>query len=184
MASKVIELLNARYASRAIREEKLDPAIVDELIEAARMPPSCFNNQPWRFLFLESDGARAKGAEAFSKGNQPWASRAPLIVVGYSKAEDDCQIPDGREYHQFDLGMSVMSLILTATENDLVARPMAGFKPDTIKEAFGLADEEKPLVMLAIGKKDADESHVPEEKRNMDDKPRTRKSADEIVRRL
>jgi nitroreductase len=155
-----------------------------DLMEAARLTPSCFNNQPWRFLFLESAEALAKGAEVLSEGNRVWAERAPLLIIGYSKAEDDCQIKGGREYHQFDLGMAVMNLMLAATHHGLAARPMAGFSPKKAKEFFGLDEEDQPLVMIAVGHPAKDESHLPEHYVGKTKKPRERKSVEEIIRKL
>jgi glutaredoxin-dependent peroxiredoxin len=184
MESKVLQLLNERYATRAIKTEPLPEAVIETLVEAARLPPSCFNNQPWRYLFLVGDEAREKGRACLSKGNEPWAKRAPLLVVGYAAPEDDCRIPDGREYFQFDLGMSVMSLIFAATELKLVARPMAGFSPEAVREQFDLPETTQPLIMLAIGAKSEDESFLPEAVQGKGDLPRERKAGEELVRRL
>ncbi len=181
--SKIVELLWKRHATRSISPEPLPDALVDELIEAARLAPSCFNKQPWRFLFLTSEDARAKGHEVLSEGNQPWAGRAPLLVIGHTRPEDDCQLP-GRDYHQFDLGLSVMNIMLSATEHDLVARPMAGFSPDKARELFDLPADAQPLVMLAIGRPSDDEDHLADHYKGLADKPRERKDPDETVERL
>lgn len=180
--NQIIELLEKRIAGRSIKTEPLPQAIVDDIIEAARMTPSCFNNQPWRFLFLQSEEGRKKGSEVLAAGNRVWAGRAPLLVIGYSQRGNDCLINDGRAYHQFDLGMSVMSIILTATSHGLTVRPMAGFSPAKAKELFGLAPEDEPLVMVAIGHPGSDESFLPDHYKGLNQKPRERKSAAEIVR--
>lgn len=184
MESDVLRLLNARHASRAIAATRIPEAAVDELIEAARLAPSCFNRQPWRFIFMTGEEALAKGRAVLSGGNAVWAGRAPLLIAAYSRASDDCVMGDGREYHQFDLGLSVMNLMLMATERGLTARPMAGFDAEAVREAFGLDREDEPLVMIAVGYQDEDESYLPEGKRGRGDQPRVRKEADEIVRRL
>ncbi len=184
MNKAIIEFLKARHATRSISPEPLDDDTIDGLTEALHLTPSCFNNQPWRFLFLQSEAARDKGAQMLSDGNRPWASRAPLLVIGYTRKEDDCVLPDGRAYHQFDLGMAVMDLILAATERGLVARPMAGFDPGKARELFGLEVDQEPLVMLAIGKPSLDEDHLPDHVKGLAKNPRERKPASEIVTRL
>ncbi|MDP8222211.1 MAG: nitroreductase family protein [Candidatus Lernaella stagnicola] len=184
MDAQVIQLLQKRHATRAIDSEKLPDEFVTTLIEAARLTPSCFNNQPWRFLFLLSDQALEKGAACLSKGNEPWAHRAPLLIVGYAAKEDDCQIKDGREYYQFDLGMSVMNIMMAATELGLVARPMAGFGPDAVREQFDIPPGAEPLVMIAVGRPTDDESHLPDHAKGKSAEPRQRKDATEIVTRL
>ncbi len=184
MASKLIELLKARSASRAIETRKIPDEVVRGLIDAARLAPSCFNNQPWRFLFLEGHDALVKGREALSEGNRLWASRAPLLIVAYSRREDDCLPKDGRQYHEFDLGMACMNLMLAATEHGLTCRPMAGFDPAALRESFSLAEDDKPLVMFAVGYGSADEGFLPKEKQGLGKLPRTRKGVGEIVKRL
>jgi nitroreductase len=184
MENEVVRLLRARHATRAILREKLPDAIIEDLIEAARLTPSCYNNQPWRFLFLESAEALEKAKEVIAKGNWQWASRAPLIIVGHTRRENDCVIPDGREYHQFDLGMACMNIMLAATFHDLVARPMAGFNPARAREIFGLGEKDQPFIAIAVGRRSDDDSHVPQYARSADSKPRERKPAAEIVRRL
>jgi nitroreductase len=184
MKNPVIQLLEERKATRSISTEPLSGSIIEELVEAARLTPSCYNNQPWRFLFLESPDALKKGQDALASGNRVWAERAPLLVVGYSRKEDDCVLKDGRAYHEFDLGMSVMNVMLAATSHELVARPMAGFDPEKIKQSFQLNSDEQPLVMIAIGKESDDEQHLSQFYKDAKRKPRERKNAFEIVRRL
>ncbi len=184
MNNPVVKLLQNRYAGRSIATEPLSDDLVRELMEAARLTPSCFNNQPWRFLFLESEKARNKGAEVLSKGNHPWASRAPLLIIGYSRAEDDCQIKGGREYHQFDLGMAAMNLMLAATHHGLAARPMAGFSPQKARELFELDEKDEPFIMIAVGPPSEDESHLPDHYVGKTKKPRERKEVNEIIKRM
>ncbi|GAB4154996.1 MAG: hypothetical protein Kow00107_04890 [Planctomycetota bacterium] len=177
----VSELLKARYASRSISSEQIPESVLGHLIEAIRLTPSCFNNQPWNYLFLMSPEALEKGRQCLVPGNLEWAGSAPLIVIAYARKKDDCVLKDGRAYYQFDVGMSVMNLMLAATANNLVARPMAGFNPDAIKEKFGLDEESEPIVVLALGFYNADESRLPDRLKGANEKPRVRKRPDEIV---
>lgn len=180
----IVETLNRRIAGRSIDTEALPPETVAELLEAARLTPSCYNKQPWRFLVLQSQEAREKGVQALSPGNQPWASRAPLLIFAYARAADDCQIPDGREYFQFDLGMAVMNLMLAATARGLVARPMAGFDPAAVQKIFGLEDADRVLAGIAVGRPSKDESHLPAHFQGLDKKPRERKPVTSIAKML
>ena len=153
-------VLDAIRSRRSIRQYSDDPVSDDDvraILEAGRWAPSGLNNQPWRFLFLEGHDALMKGREALSEGNRLWASRAPLLIVAYSRREDDCQPRDGRQYHEFDLGMACMNLMLAATEHGLVCRPMAGFDPQAVREGFGLEEDQQPLLMLAVGYESADD---------------------------
>ena len=178
----IVDTLMARFASRSISPEPLVQKVIDDLVEAIRLTPSCYNNQPWRYIFLHTAEGLAKAKDFMVPYNYVWASKAPLIVIGYTKKDDDCVLKDGRAYHEFDLGMATMNLMLAATAHNLVARPMAGFKPDLIETMFELPEGCKALIVLAIGKYSADESHLPEKLRGANSQPRVRKAASEIIR--
>ncbi len=184
MKNTVIELLQKRRASRAIASRVIPEEVIKELAEAARLTPSCYNKQPWRYLFMTGEDALARGRRALTGANATWAARAPLLIAAFSREGDDCVTADGRAYYQFDLGMSVMNLMLAATERGLTARPMAGFAPAELKKTFALEAEDEPLVMIAVGYPDEDESFLPANMRGLGAKPRVRKAVDEVVKRL
>jgi len=150
METAFLGLLKKRSACRAISPGPLDPAQRRSLMEAARLSASCMNHQPWRFLVLDEPEALDKGREALAPGNA-WARTAPVLIVGFSRKELDCRMGDGREYYLFDLGMAVQNILLQATDLGLVARPMAGFEPDVIRQAFRIPDAYTVLIMIAVG---------------------------------
>jgi nitroreductase len=180
--SHVVQLLQQRLSTRAIAGTAIEDAVLDDILEAARLTPSCRNKQPWRFSVLRSEEARSVGARALMEGNRVWASRAPLLLVGHARKADDCELPDGRGYHRFDLGMAVMNLMLAATGHGLVARPMAGFDPEILRDYLGLDADADLLVMLALGLPGEDDAHVPAWARGP--QKRERKSREELIRFL
>lgn len=150
MDTHILKLLKNRKASRAFSNQPLSQETIKTLMEATQLSASCFNKQSWRFLFLNDEAGLKKGRTALSKGNS-WASAAPLLVVGFSKPNLDCQLPDGREYYLFDLGLATQNLMLQATELNLIARPFAGFSPKKLKAEFNIPEEYEIYVMLAVG---------------------------------
>jgi hypothetical protein len=61
---------------------------------------------------------------------------------------------------------------------------MAGSNPDIIREEFELDPDQHPYIMLAIGRQSDDESYLPERQKHLDQKPRERKSKEEIAKFL
>ena len=172
METQLLNLLKARKATRAIAGREVEPDKVEALFKAARLSASCANKQPWRFLVLTEPAGLEKGREALSGGNY-WAKTAPVLLVGFSRPDLDCVPPDGREYFLFDLGMAVQNIMLQATELDLVARPMAGFIPARIHEAFGIPEEYTILVVIAVGYR-GDLETLNEKHREVSTAPRVR----------
>ncbi len=178
---EVSALLSRRRASRSIAGSPIPAEVITELAEAVRLTPSCYNNQPWHWLFLTSAEALEIGRECLAKPNLAWAGRAPLLAVLWARRQDDCLLKDGRAYYAFDCGMSAMNLMLAATANDLIARPMAGYDPAKAAELFKLDADAEVLLFMAIGYHEPDEGHLPERLVGLGDKPRERKAADEVV---
>jgi len=172
METSLLSLLKKRSAFRAISPEAVAPEKVQALLQAAQLSASCFNNQPWRFLVLQDPSALAKARPALSEANY-WAKAAPLLLVGFSRRDLDCLIPDGREYFLFDLGMATQNILLQATELGLVARPMAGFNPEVIRQAFQIPAEYVLLVAIAVGYP-GDLSTLQEKHQKVSTAPRTR----------
>lgn len=147
----VKDAIQARRAYRALGPVEITDEIIRELAEAARLMCSCFNNQPWRFVFVRSKEALASVHEGLNKGNE-WVHKASLIIAAFARKEHDCLIKE-REYYLFDLGMAVGSLILRATELGLVAHPIAGYDPGKIKQALGIPDDFMLITIINVGKK-------------------------------
>ena len=149
----VKDAIENRRAYRALTEIKITEEIVNELGKAAQLMPSCFNKQPWRFVFIyeKSQLERIKN-DALNEGNS-WAKNASMIIAVFSKKDLDCVIKE-REYYLFDTGMATASIMLRATEMDLVAHPIAGYKPNIVREILNIPSEYNMITMLVIGKKD------------------------------
>ena len=149
----VKDVIENRRAYRSLTEIKITEDMINDLGIAAQLMPSCFNKQPWRFVFVyeKSQLERIKN-EALNEGNS-WAKKASMIIAVFSKKDLDCVIKD-REYYLFDTGMAVASIMLRATEMGLVAHPIAGYDPSMVREVLKIPSEYNVITMLVIGKKD------------------------------
>ncbi len=146
----VIQAIKERRAYRSLAPVEITEDLVKDLAGSAVLAPSCFNNQPTRFVFVYDSDVLMKMREALSQGNR-WAHAASMIIVVFSKKEDDCMIKD-REYHQFDCGLASGFLILRATELGLVAHPIAGFSPKKTKEILGIPEEYQVITLIILGR--------------------------------
>jgi nitroreductase len=146
----VIQAINERRAFRSLEPVKITEDLIRDLSRSAQLAPSCFNNQPCRFVFIYDSEALKEMQAALSPGNE-WAYAASLIIAVFSRREDDCIIKD-REYHQFDCGLSAGFLILRATELGLVAHPIAGFSPKKTKEILHIPEEYKVITLIIAGR--------------------------------
>ncbi len=146
----VKEAIEARRAYRSLDPVEVTPELIRDLAESAGLAPSCFNNQPWRFVFVYEREKLEKLWEAMSRGNE-WTRLASMIIAVVSRKDLDCDIK-GREYYLFDTGMATAFLILRATELGLVAHPIAGYHEDKVKEILGIPEDMKVITLVIVGK--------------------------------
>jgi len=144
------ELLEKRRAYRTLKPVEVTEELIKDLAECAGLAPSCFNNQPWRYVFVYGHERLEEFHKALSKAND-WARAASLIIAVFSKKELDCVVKD-REYYLFDTGTATGFMILRATELGLVAHPMAGFDEDKAKEILNIPSDMKLIALIAVGK--------------------------------
>jgi len=147
----VKDAIDRRRAYRSLKSIEISDELIHDLAKSAGLSASCFNNQPWRFVFARNPTVLQKLHGALTRGNR-WAKRASMIVAVFSSKEDDCIIKN-REYHHFDTGMAVAFLILRATELGLVAHPIGGYNEDKVKEILGIPADIQVITLVNIGKK-------------------------------
>ncbi len=146
----VKEAIEKRRAYRSLIPVDIDDEIMESLAESARLFCSCFNNQPWRYIFVEDEKVLKQMHDALSPGNE-WARAASLIIAVFSRPDLDCIIKE-RKYYLFDTGMATAALILRATELGLVAHPIAGFSPRKTREILGIPGDMEVITLVIVGK--------------------------------
>ena len=140
-----------RWSPRAMSGDALQLDELMPLLEAARWAPSCFNTQPWRFLYaLKGDPHWQLFFDLLIEFNQQWATNAGALIAIVSRNQSS----DGKEIpcHSFDTGAAWMSLALQAHHSGLVAHAMQGFDLDAARTQLAITDDFAIEAMVAIGK--------------------------------
>ena len=147
---ELMENVEKRRAYRSLGPAAMSEDMIRDLAAAASLSASCFNKQPWRFVFAHEKEVLEKLKGAMNKGNE-WTRAASLIVAVCSRKDLDCVVKE-REYYLFDTGMATAFLILRATEMGLVAHPIAGFDEGKAKEILGIPADMTLITLVNIGR--------------------------------
>lgn len=169
----VKEAIEYRRAYRSLEPVKITDELILDLAKNARLAPSCFNKQPWRFVFVYDSQMLKKLSAAVSKGND-WTQQASMIIAVFSQKDLDCVVKE-REYYLFDTGMAVGFLMLRATELGFVTHPIAGFEEEKVKEILGIPGHMRVITLLIAGKKSDQVSPLLSEKMAEVEKQRPRR---------
>ena len=74
-----------RWSPRAFDPTPLPEEDIATLFEAARWAPSCFNEQPWMFVYGTSAEERKIFLEILTEGNRVWTKNAPVLAISFAR---------------------------------------------------------------------------------------------------
>jgi len=166
MSESINPLIEQRRAKRALATDPVIATDIDLLVKAAHLAPSCFNNQPWRFIVIDDEETLREVKGAMPKGNY-WTKSAPVIIAVTSHRDLDYKLSDKRDYFLFGCGMAVGNLMIQATEMGLIAHPIAGYNPTKVKEILKVPAD-YTLITLIIVARAGDPADLSEDHRTIE----------------
>lgn len=171
--------IQERWSPRAFSEEKISLDDVYAILEAARYAPSCYNEQPWRFLIAYRNDELNKVRSILVEQNRIWAEKAPVLIVILSKK----RFSNGKEnfWHMFDTGTAWGYLSLEAQRRGLITHAMGGFKCKEAREILNISDDYEIVVVVALGKM-GDKVKLPEELKKRENPGERREIEDLIIK--
>lgn len=149
--NKVCDLILDRWSVRALSGEPISQQEFETLVKAASWAPSCYNHQPWRFIYAHRDTPEwNKLFNLMVPFNQEWAKNAAVLIVVVSKKKFDHADAVSPTY-SFDTGAACQNLSLQAWDMGLVVHAMAGFDSARAKTDLNISDDYAVEAMLAVG---------------------------------
>ncbi len=177
--------LASRWSPRAFdprravgREELLS------CLEAARWAPSCFGDEPWRFIvadrFSENELENWKNIlDALTQKNRAWAQHAPVLILACAcKHFRNSERPN--RWAEYDTGQAVLSLCIQATALGLATHQMGGFDEEMVRGHWGIPRDVQPMSVIALGHF-GDDGVLDDDAREIERRARTRRPMRESV---
>lgn len=180
----VLDIVAERWSSRAFSDKSVPTGVLAQMLEAARWAPSCYNDQPWRFIVASKENAAEfkKLGECLLPFNQMWALNAGVLILTvarltFEKTEKP-GAPNRHAYH--DLGLAMGQMVMQGTQLGLNLHQMAAFDIAKARETYAIPEGFDPVSVVAIGYP-GDPETLPEKLKAMDLAPRARKPFGEFV---
>lgn len=169
------QLFLKRQSKRAFSDEPIPEEHVVGMLEAFRWAPSSRNAQPWRVVVTSGVVLQS----ALSKGNEAWATKAPVAFVICEVVDDIA--PDIRKAsYAFDIGLATENLILQAVSYGYIGHPTEGWDAALVKQLCGIPESARVACIVFVAKP-GDETGLDEITKAKEAKPRTRKELKEIA---
>lgn len=173
-------LLAGRRSPWAFSPEPVTEAELAALLEAARWAPSCFNEQPWRFVVARrGEAGFVAMLSCLGEKNQRWAKDAAVLALTLAKRTfTRSGKPNRHALH--DVGLAVAHMVLEGEALGIAAHQMAGFSAERAREVFGVPEDFDLVTVVALGRP-GDPSTLPEDLAARQQAPRARRPLDELV---
>jgi len=150
----VHDIIAKRWSCRAFDASKpVSREQIVALLEAARWAPSCFGDEPWRFIVWDKNSDAAAWQKAFDclgEWNQNWVKNAPVLLL---TTANNLFRRDGspNRWGQYDTGAAAENLCLQAVASGLMAHQMGGFDVEKTRNTFNIPKEFALMAMIAVG---------------------------------
>lgn len=173
----VEEIIALRWSGRAYDPERpVEREKLTALLEAARWAPSCFGDEPWRYLIwdrIADPGNWRRAFDCLTEGNRSWAGAAPILMLSVADSVFEKNGNPNR-WGPHDTGAASLSLSLQATALGLMVHQMGGFDADRIRAEFAIPARYTGMAAITVGYQ-LPESAIPDEQREREYAPRSRR---------
>ena len=175
-------LIANRWSPRVFDASKpVSQVQIIALLEAARWAPSCFGDQPWRFIVWDKNVDADAWQHAFdclAPSNQTWVQAAPILMLTCADTLFGHNQSPNR-WAQHDTGAAAENLCLQASHMGLAAHQMGGFNADLARDKFAIPAQYTPMAMIAVGYA-GDPNQLPDELKQRELAERKRKALGEL----
>lgn len=181
--AEIHNLLARRWSPRAFdADQDVDEHTLLSCLEAARWTPSCFGDEPWRFIVCkrsDNEAAWLQLLNCLTPKNQLWANHAPVLILSCADSRFDHN-DNANRWGQFDTGAATICLCLQATALGLVSHQMGGFDTESARKSFSIPERYTPMSVIAIGYQ-GDYTTLDENFQRGETSARSRKNMQDIV---
>jgi nitroreductase len=148
----VHEIIAKRWSPYVFDDRPVSREDLLSIFEAARWAPSCFNEQPWRYIVVTKEDPQEyeRLLSCINESNREWAKNAPVLALGLASRHFE-KTGKVNPVARHDLGQASSYLTFEATSRGLYVHQMLGILPDRAVELYEVPEEYRVLTGIAIG---------------------------------
>lgn len=141
------KLIEDRYSCRSFSDRKVEPELIEKIIEAGRIAPTAVNNQPFKIFWLNSDQAK----ENVRQASRCTFGADQFLVVGY-REENGWERPfDRRNFADIDAGIVATHIMLAIEDLGLSTTWVGHFDAPLLKSQYSQMKDYHLIALFPIG---------------------------------
>jgi nitroreductase len=143
----VLEAICSRRSIREYAERPVPLALLERVLDAARLAPSSGNSQPWRFVVVV-DPARIRVIKWMAPGIH---FEPPALIVICWQQHEKYSSPWRQHLRASNCYLAAENIALSACELGLGTCMIGSFAPSAVVEVLSLPDYVHPELLMTIG---------------------------------
>jgi nitroreductase len=150
----IADVIAKRWSGVAFDPDRhISHADLTAMLEAARWAPSCYGDQPWRYVVWRrntDEMAWKRACLCLAEANQSWARSASVLMLATAASQFEHNGKPNR-WGQYDTGAATVSLCLQAAALGIMTHQMGGFDAAEIRKEFAIPERYDCMAMIAAG---------------------------------
>ncbi|MDD3050654.1 MAG: nitroreductase family protein [Candidatus Cloacimonetes bacterium] len=146
------DIVSSRKSIRSFSDKSIPPEILEKILEAGRLAPSCQNRQCWRFIVVD-DKEKIKSL-TFNSGLigtvNFFLKEAPLAIVACADIKANCRLNE-QNYYLVDTAISFQQMMLTAWSFGIGSCWLAAFNENKVKSNLKIPDRFRVVALSPFG---------------------------------
>ena len=144
----VIEAIRKRKSVRNFLDIPVENEKMAQILEAARLAPSAFNRQVWRFIIISKKKTKKKLIEIAKIPS--FVEKAPVVLIACAKT-DSCIMRYGQPCYPVDVAIALDHITLAAVDQGLGSCWIGKYDEKKVKEILGIPEEIRVIAVMPLG---------------------------------
>ena len=144
----VMDAIKARRSIRSYKDKSVEPAKLQQVLEAARLAPSANNRQEWKFVVVQDPATRQALVSACR--NQAFVGQAPVVIAACS-TNPTRVMASGQPTAAVDLAIAVDHMTLAAVELGLGTCWIGAFDAPAVAKLLAVPSNAVVVHVLPLG---------------------------------
>ena len=145
---EVIDEIRNWVSIKKYKDDKIEPEILERILDAGVRAPSAKNRQPWRFIACTEDSVRNKITSAAY--GQDHVGSAPVIIAACT-TNTEYKMPNGQISYPIDISMAVSFMMIQARAEKLGTCIVTTYDEAEIKDILSVPYSMRVVMLLLAG---------------------------------
>lgn len=142
-----LDLAKKRYSVTQYSARRIEPGVLDKILEAGMLAPTACNQQPQRILVIRTQDRKQK-LSRLAKADMYFDT---ALLVCWDETACWHRPADGKSSGEIDASIVTTHMMMEAADQGVGTIWVMNWDPDKMRETFALPENIQPMALLYMG---------------------------------